>query len=171
MVNELLVALEEHPLPFACATNHIEAFDPAALRRFAFKVKFDFPTKSQTEAAYRRFFARAAPPGLGDMTALTPGDFAVVARQLRLLGGDVEDNAILRLLAQEVRPRTCPPGGSVSEARLFASFIRARRARRSTRSNWRSADARRDCKKSGMVFLQADFPSSASSAKPPRPLR
>jgi len=110
MVNELLVALEAHALPFACTTNHIEAIDPAALRRFAFKVKFDFLTKSQADAAYCRFFARMAPPDLADISALTPGDFAVVARQLRLLGRDLGDDGIVRMLAQEVRAKNLPAG-------------------------------------------------------------
>jgi AAA+ superfamily predicted ATPase len=107
MVNEFLTALEEHSLPFAGTTNALDAIDPAALRRFDFKVKFDFLTPAQAGAAYRRFFARPAPAGLADIPSLTPGDFAVVARQLRLLG-DVGDGDILRLLAQEVRAKNLP---------------------------------------------------------------
>jgi hypothetical protein len=49
-----------------------------------------------------RFFARPAPALLAEIISLTPGDFAVVARQLHFLGGDVGDSEIPRLLAQEV---------------------------------------------------------------------
>jgi hypothetical protein len=64
--------METHSLPFACTTNHLECIDPAALRRFAFKVKFDFMTPVQSAAAYRRFFEADAPPALGALPNLTP---------------------------------------------------------------------------------------------------
>ena len=103
MVNELLVQMETHSLPFACTTNHLECIDPAALRRFAFKVKFDFMTAAQSADAYRRFFGFEPPPALRSLSHLTPGDFAVVAKKLRLLGqmGEAAPN-IVRLLEQEV---------------------------------------------------------------------
>ena len=103
MVNELLVQMESHSLPFACTTNHLECIDPAALRRFAFKVKFDFMTSAQSAAAYRRFFAADPPPVLGALPNLTPGDFAVVAKKVRLMSrmGEAAPN-IVRLLEQEV---------------------------------------------------------------------
>src|SRR4030095_1130220 len=103
MVNELLVQMETHPLPFACTTNHLDRIDPAALRRFAFKVKFDFLTPAQSAEAYRRFFAGAPPPALRQVANLTPGDFAVVAKKQRLLGqlGEAAPDTV-RLLEQEV---------------------------------------------------------------------
>jgi transitional endoplasmic reticulum ATPase len=72
-------------------------------------VKFDFLAPPRSAAAYGRFFAREAPAALGDIPALTPGDFAVVARKLRLLG-DAGDGEILRLLEQEVRAKNLPAG-------------------------------------------------------------
>lgn len=102
MVNELLVAMETHPLPFACTTNHLDMLDAAALRRFSFKIKFDALTSAQTALAWRRFFERAAPLALSRIEDLTPGDFAVVAKRLRFLDeADRNDAAILRLLEQE----------------------------------------------------------------------
>jgi ATP-dependent 26S proteasome regulatory subunit len=103
MVNELLVQMENHTLPFACTTNHLDCIDPAALRRFTFKVKFDFLTPSQSADAYRRFFGCEPPAALRALDHLTPGDFAVVAKKLRLLSrmnGARPD--IVRLLEQEV---------------------------------------------------------------------
>jgi len=103
MVNELLVQMESHPLPFACTTNHLDRIDPAAVRRFAFKVKFDVLTAAQSAEAYRRFFASEPPAALRQVANLTPGDFAVVAKKLRLLGqlGETAPD-IVRLLEQEV---------------------------------------------------------------------
>lgn len=108
MVNELLVAMEEHRLPFACTTNHIDVIDPAALRRFTFKVKFDFMTAAQTAQAYARFFERAPPAALHDLQGLTPGDFAAVARKRRVLGPGQDDAALLRLLEQELAVKKLP---------------------------------------------------------------
>jgi len=109
LVNELLVEMEAHPLPFACTTNHLRAIDTAALRRFTFKVKFDFITAGQTAEAFRRFFDREPPPALRDLSNLTPGDFAIVAKKLRFLGlataGDAE---ILHFLEQEAAARNLP---------------------------------------------------------------
>jgi ATP-dependent 26S proteasome regulatory subunit len=108
MVNELLVAMESHPLPFACTTNHLEFIDPAALRRFSFKVKFGFLTPAQTALAWRRYFATEPPKALCELIALTPGDFAAVARKLRVLGATAGGPETLRLLEQEVAVKNLP---------------------------------------------------------------
>jgi hypothetical protein len=105
MVNELLVQMENHPLPFACTTNHLDRIDPAALRRFTFKVKFDYMTAPQGAAAYRQFFAAEPPARLSDLRHLTPGDFAVVAKKRRLLAGSGGEPDLVRLLEQEVEAK------------------------------------------------------------------
>ncbi len=73
------------------------------MRRFAFKVKFDFLTPAQSAAAYRSSSRAEPPAALGQVANLTPGDFAVVAKKLRLLGqlGEAAPD-IVRLLEQEV---------------------------------------------------------------------
>jgi transitional endoplasmic reticulum ATPase len=103
MVNELLVQMEAHSLPFACTTNHLDCIDPAALRRFTFKVRFDFMKPAQSVEAYRQLFGCEPPAALRSIDHLTPGDFAVVAKKLRLLS-QVHGEApnIVRLLEQEV---------------------------------------------------------------------
>jgi transitional endoplasmic reticulum ATPase len=109
MVNELLCAMEAHPLPLACTTNHLDVIDPAAIRRFGFKVKFDFLTPDQTEAAYRRFFGCEPPAALRRLVLLTPSDFAVVAKQRRILGAAAGgDDDIPRLLELEVAAKNLP---------------------------------------------------------------
>ena len=94
MVNELLVQMEAHRLPFACTTNHLDVLDPAALRRFSFKVKFDFMTPAQLRQAFTQFLGTAAPADLGELDGLTPGDFAVVAKKLRVLDLLVDAGAV-----------------------------------------------------------------------------
>ena len=41
-VNEMLTWMESHEYPFVCTTNLLETLDEASLRRFTFKIKFDF---------------------------------------------------------------------------------------------------------------------------------
>ncbi|MEP9402115.1 AAA family ATPase [Sphingomonas silueang] len=82
-VNELLTWLDLHPLPVVAATNHAGALDPATLRRFVFKLHLKPLSPPRAAAAFARFFGHAAPPALARVEGLTPGDFAVVARQLR----------------------------------------------------------------------------------------
>jgi len=62
-VNEMLTQMESHPLPFVCTTNLMEGLDQASLRRFTFKVKYNFLTKPQIEMAFEHFFGnkRASP--------------------------------------------------------------------------------------------------------------
>ena len=87
--NELLTRMDEFDGIFICTTNLLERLDPAALRRFSFKVGFDFGQKNATPGIVFDLLA-----GLGieevetdefaqleRMDRLTPGDFAAVARQ------------------------------------------------------------------------------------------
>lgn len=105
-VNEMLTWMERHPLPFACSTNLMDRLDPASLRRFTFKVRFDYLDAPRIDLAYRRFFGRAAPDSARRLTRLTPGDFAVVAKRLRFMP-EADDAAIAALLAAEC---TLKPG-------------------------------------------------------------
>jgi transitional endoplasmic reticulum ATPase len=84
-VNELLTWLDRHPLPVIAATNHPDKLDPATLRRFVFKLRLRPLGQARAALAFRRFFGSDAPKAPDSLTNLTPGDFAVVARQLRHL--------------------------------------------------------------------------------------
>jgi transitional endoplasmic reticulum ATPase len=82
-VNEMLTWLDHHPLPVVAATNHSHRLDPAALRRFVFKLELRPLGPARAAQAFERFFGVPAPATLSELRNLTPGDFAVVARQLR----------------------------------------------------------------------------------------
>ena len=82
-VNELLTWLDRHPLPVIAATNHPDKLDPATLRRFVFKLRLRPLGPERAACAFTRFFGGNAPAALASLANLTPGDFAVVARQLR----------------------------------------------------------------------------------------
>jgi SpoVK/Ycf46/Vps4 family AAA+-type ATPase len=100
-INEMLTWMERHAGPFACTTNAFEALDPAALRRFMFKVKFFAMTPAQIAEAFHRHFDAQAPATLLRLDGLTPGDFAVVARKVRTLG-ESDVTRIAAWLADEV---------------------------------------------------------------------
>jgi SpoVK/Ycf46/Vps4 family AAA+-type ATPase len=84
-VNEMLTWMEDPPLPFICTTNLMDDLDRAALRRFTFKVKYDYLRPEQTAQAFRHFFSMDAPAALSHLAGLTPGDFAVVKNKAGIL--------------------------------------------------------------------------------------
>jgi len=103
-VNELLTWMDGHPLPFVAATNFARRLDPAALRRFVFKIALQSLSQAAAARAFERFFGQAAPAALRDVAGLTPGDFAVVKRQLRYRA-DTRPAEIVDLLAAEAKAK------------------------------------------------------------------
>ena len=101
-VNELLTWFDSHPLPFIAATNHAAKLDPAAMRRFVFKLDLKPLTAEKADLAYTQFFGAPSPAGLRKLHGLTPGDLAVVKRQLRYLPTRPEPSDIVARLAAEL---------------------------------------------------------------------
>lgn len=97
----MLTWMERHPLPFAATSNLVERLDPAVQRRFVFKAQFGAMTPSQIGMAFRRYFGLAAPETLLQAEPLTPGDFAVVARQASI-SGISEAEALAGMLELEI---------------------------------------------------------------------
>ncbi len=94
LVNELLQQMEHFDGVFICATNLFEQIDPAALRRFAFKIAFKAMRPEQrmhmfvqeSLAGDEHRMTQSLRERLYRLDNLVPGDFAVVKRQGRLLG-------------------------------------------------------------------------------------
>lgn len=95
MVNEILRALEDHPLPVFCTTNRMDELDLAAIRRFTFKIGFKPLTSEQINLAYRQFFELEAPEDILRIENLTPSDFATVDRRCKLLNIPKSDAAAI----------------------------------------------------------------------------
>jgi len=110
-VNELLTWLDRHPLPVVAATNHAARLDPATLRRFVFKLELLPLSPARAAQAFARFFGVAAPAGLADLRGLTPGDMAVVARQMRFAKARGAGEILLRLKAEVAAKPEC--GGRI----------------------------------------------------------
>ena len=100
-VNEMLTWMERHPAPFAMTTNAVDALDPAALRRFVHKVRFEAMSAEQIATLFARAFGCDAPPAALHLDPLTPGDFATVARRAEVLGV-TDPRELTAMLADEV---------------------------------------------------------------------
>lgn len=104
-VNEMLTQMESHQLPFICTTNLMDKIDKASLRRFTFKIKYDYLTTEQVIQAFKHFFGREiSQEKVQNLTFLTPGDFAVVKKKVRILGLDYKKE-ILDLLEEEMNAK------------------------------------------------------------------
>ena len=107
--------MEEHEGLFICTTNLLEQLDPASLRRFDWKVAFKPLTPSQRWALFLQEFHMLG----GDMQAaeplqaavrqrlggITPGDFAPVTRQYRLLRRSPNAQEMFERLQAELRTK------------------------------------------------------------------
>ncbi len=109
-VNELLTQMEAFDGIFICTTNLMEKLDPASIRRFAFKVRFDPMTPDQVWAMFRKELVRFGGDDVIDaarehqvrgLNSLTPGDFAVAARQFELWGTPATPDKFHDLLCKE----------------------------------------------------------------------
>jgi SpoVK/Ycf46/Vps4 family AAA+-type ATPase len=108
--NVLLTQMEQFAGLFVCTTNLVDRLDPAALRRFALKVRFDF---LRVEQARRLLVTTLGGLGVAREDAvraaeslrverLTPGDFAAVARRYRMLREAAAADAFGAALREEV---------------------------------------------------------------------
>ena len=88
-VNEMLTQIERFEGLMVVSTNLIEVLDPAALRRFDLKLKFDYLTlpqrldfaKQQAEILGLPLLSEEDLSQIESLNLLTPGDFAAVARR------------------------------------------------------------------------------------------
>ena len=112
-VNEMLQGMERFDGIFICTTNLFDRIDEAALRRFAFKLRFLPLLLQQRE----QMFVVEALGGDGSLLTdeirrelarldlLTPGDFAAVVRQYRLLADTPMPLEFLDQLVREHRAK------------------------------------------------------------------
>lgn len=113
-VNELLTQMERFEGIFVCTTNRIDQMDPASLRRFSHKIRFDPLTPNQAAQLFRITATRlvmdgaeitAHLPEVRSLRGLTPGDFAVVVRQAHLREDPIDPAEMIRILRDELRLR------------------------------------------------------------------
>ena len=106
-VNEMLACMERFAGVFICTTNLFNELDEAALRRFAFKIRFKALRPEQRLQMFERE-AGAAPTTeqrerLNALDVLTPGDFAAVRQQIEILAETLTPDEFLLQLEGEHR--------------------------------------------------------------------
>jgi SpoVK/Ycf46/Vps4 family AAA+-type ATPase len=111
-VNELLTQMEAFEGIFVCTTNLMEKLDQASLRRFAFKLKFDYLNADQRWAMFTQELERLGgelataadwEKQVRNLSKLTPGDFAVAARQFAILNTPAIAGDLYRQLLEECK--------------------------------------------------------------------
>lgn len=96
----MLTWMESHEYPFVCTTNLLDTLDEASLRRFTFKLRFDFLTTEQVNSAIEHFFN--IKDAVVNIKGLTAGDFATVKKKTDFLGVTDLDE-ITKMLQEEVK--------------------------------------------------------------------
>ncbi len=113
-VNALLAEMENFNGIFIVSTNLIQRLDPAALRRFTFRLHFDFLGYAGKDVFYRTYFGPLRAPALSpeDLRALhnierlTPSDFRNVRQKLFYLENEgLSGREIVEALRQEAQSR------------------------------------------------------------------
>ena len=110
IVDEVLQQLEAFGGLIACTTNLWEEIDPAALRRFLFKVELKPLDAAGLAVLVGEVLERALTPGergavtraMRRLAGVTAGDVAVVARRVRVLGERPGLAEVLRRIRGEV---------------------------------------------------------------------
>ena len=90
-VNEMLTQMEAFAGVLVTTTNLMQDLDPAALRRFDLKARFDYLRPAQAWQLFTHYCTHlhlpadssALQPAVARLTKLAPGDFAAVVRQQR----------------------------------------------------------------------------------------
>ena len=121
-VNEMLSQIESFEGYFVATTNLLDMLDPASLRRFDLKAKFDFLNSKQALRLTKKVldahgldFDEVTAQRIASLKGLTPGDFAAVNRQGRFkpIASSLD---LLDRLAAEIKAK----GASVAAPMGFA---------------------------------------------------
>ncbi|MEI7902257.1 MAG: ATP-binding protein [bacterium] len=106
--NELLTQMENHHGILVCCTNLLEDLDHAAMRRFAWKVRFMPLTDEGKVRLYKKYFPDPAGDLSGAMQGrleriadLTPGDIKAVWQRHRLQAGLESDHGLIVAALEE----------------------------------------------------------------------
>ena len=111
MVNEFLTRMENFKGILVCSTNNHSWMDRAALRRFMFKIKFDYLLPEGKLIFYRKMLRPLVESDpdkdqvkhLKCIKNLTPGDFRVVRDKYQLLpDSDISNAQLIKSLELEV---------------------------------------------------------------------
>ena len=104
-VNELLHRMENFNGVMIGATNFTANLDSAIMRRFTFKLEFDYLDETGKKLFFERMFRTTLAPEeareLAEIPTLAPGDFRTVRQSFFYLGSEANNRAYLDALARE----------------------------------------------------------------------
>ena len=86
--NELLTQLESNEYPVILTTNLKSKLDKASLRRFLFKIKYEYMKEENVKAGIKTYFGKEfslTKDQLKELKYLTAGDFKVAKRKMDVL--------------------------------------------------------------------------------------
>ncbi len=93
--NELLTQMENHTGILFCCTNDLKSLDPAALRRFTWKIEFSAMDKFGVKELFEKYFPVSDKESfnweyrLEQLKGVTPGDFGILWRRYNIIGNKI----------------------------------------------------------------------------------
>ena len=108
-VNELLQQMENFGGIFIAATNYLENLDPAAIRRFTFKIQFNplntDGKKIMFETLFKTTLSDTDRKRLNTIDNLTPGDFRTVRQSQYYMDIEPDNEMRIKALEDEVKAK------------------------------------------------------------------
>ena len=106
-VNEILQQMENFGGIMVAATNFSKNLDPATMRRFTFKLEFDYLDDAGKKLFFERFFKTELAENdvleLSGLDNLAPGDFRTVRQEMFYLGEDANNQDRINALKEECK--------------------------------------------------------------------
>ena len=103
-VNELLTQMEDFEYPLIMTTNLKERIDKASMRRFIFKIKFDYMKPENVNAGLKEYFGdqySLTEEQLNKLPHLCAGDFSLIKKKMEILENSCTNELIYRYLLKE----------------------------------------------------------------------
>lgn len=103
-VNELLTQMEDFEYPLIMTTNLKDKIDKASMRRFIFKIKFDYMKPENIIAGVREYFGEdfnLTEEQINKLPHICAGDFALVKKKMEILENNCTNELIYQYLLKE----------------------------------------------------------------------
>ncbi len=115
-VNEILTQMEDHPYPFIMTTNLKDKIDNASLRRFIFKIKYDYMKPENIVAGVKTYFGKEyklTQNQIAKLTHICSGDFKVAKAKIDILDdGQYSNDLIFEYLLKEQEEKEIDTGSN-----------------------------------------------------------
>lgn len=115
-VNEVLTQMEDHPYPFIMTSNLKDKIDTAALRRFVFKIKYDYMKPENVQAGVKTYFGKEfklSKEQLDRLKYICSGDFKVAKAKVDILeNGECTNDMIFKYLLKEQEEKEIKQGSN-----------------------------------------------------------